>query len=118
VPFVKPEFLLSCLEVQALDLILNYRNSIHTLKSYFLTIYFNVLLPFVSSFKIYFLFISSNLVWCAIETTASHRLVHVGHVGKMALEQIFLRVFPLYPIGIISTMLPTNNSSTVDAIQA
>ena len=55
---------------------------------------------------------------CAIETTASHRLVHVGHVGKVALEQIFLPVRPLYPVSIISPMLYTHNSSTVDAIQA
>ena len=89
-PIVKPEFPLSCLEVPALDFILNYRNSIHTLKSYFFTIYFNAVLPFMSSFKAYFLFISWNVGWCANETTASHRLVLVGQVGKVALEQISL----------------------------
>jgi len=84
-PFVKPEFPLSCLEVPASDLILNYRNSIHTLKSYFITICFNAVLPFMSSFKAHFLFISSNVGWCAIETTGSHRPVRVGRVGKVAL---------------------------------
>ena len=116
-PFVKPEFPLSCLKVPALDLILNYRNSIHTLKSHFFTIYFNTVMPFTSSFKAHFLFISWNVSWCVNETTASHRSVHVRNEGKVALEQNSLRVLPLHPVSIISPMLHTHSSSTVVAMQ-